>query len=78
MTRVVLSSPEVALLMKPVRGRGGFQTLLRSLQGQLQGTVLILPPVLVARVIRYRNRYGAGGFQGRLAFLQRVDLDSAA
>lgn len=78
MRTIVLSETEVALLMKPIRGQGGFQTLLRSLQHSLRGRVLTLAPTTVARIVRYRNKYGAGGFQGRLAFLRRAHLDSAA
>lgn len=76
--QIVLSSAETSLLMKPVNGHGGFQTLLRDLQRELRGTTLTLTPSLEAKVSRYRSKYGAGGFQGRLSFLRRVQLDKAA
>lgn len=78
MIPVLLTSAEVELLMKPVRGKGGFQSLLKALQRELRGKVLTLTPALAARVTRYRAKYGSGGFQGRLAFLRRARLDSAA
>lgn len=78
MIQVLLTQEEVELLMKPVRGKGGFQSLLRSLQREVRGKVLMLKPLLAARVVRYRAKYGSGGFQGRLAFLRRARLDSAA
>lgn len=75
---IVLSNAEISLLMKAVNGKGGFQTLLRGLQRELRGNTLILTPVLEAKVLRYRSKYGGGGFQGRLSFLRRVQLDTAA
>jgi hypothetical protein len=78
MTKVVLSNEEKGLLLKPVVGQGGWQSLLRRLQRQLDGSVLSLTPADVQRIGRYRERYGSGGWQGRLAFLRRVSLDSAA
>lgn len=53
-------------LSRPVAGRGGFQTLLRQLQGAVQERQLTLNPDQVAKVVRYVQRYGQGGFQGRL------------
>jgi hypothetical protein len=50
-----------------VNGQGGFQSLLRILQGRIQnGNELVLTPDLAARIARYVQKYGSGGFQGRL------------
>ena len=65
--RVVLPPPAVVKLQRPVNGRGGFQSLLRELQRRIQnGNELVLTPALAARIARYVQRYGNGGFQGRL------------
>lgn len=78
MRQFVLSVEEVELLARPVRGKGGWQCLLRRLQKQLNGTVLTLSAGDIAKVSRYRTKYGEGGWQGRLAFLNRHRLDQAA
>lgn len=75
---IVLSSGEIAQLMKPVTGQGSWQRLLRRLQAQLKGAVLTLTARDVAQVLKYREKYGTGGWQTRLGFLKRVRLDSAA
>jgi hypothetical protein len=65
--RLELNAAAVAALERPVRGSGGFQTLLRKLQSQLTDeNMLMLTPDLVAKIPRYFQDYGAGGFQGRL------------
>jgi hypothetical protein len=73
-----LTSDELSRLLKPVRGEGGWQRLLRKLQAQLRGPELSLTPQDVARICRYREKYGDGGWQGRLSFLKRHSLDVAA
>jgi hypothetical protein len=75
---IVLSAEELELLMRPVRGKGGWQSLLRKLQRQVSGATLVLDHSDVAKVCRYRDKYGSGGWQGRLGFLKRHKLDSAA
>jgi hypothetical protein len=75
---IALSDHELARLLMPVRGEGGWQRLLRKLQAQLNGSVLSLTAQDLARIRRYRDKYGNGGWQGRLQFLTRVTLDSAA
>ena len=54
-----------ASLNRPVRGRGGFQSLLRKLQRQLQGTRLEVTEDDIERLVRYSLQYGKGGFQQR-------------
>jgi hypothetical protein len=59
--------PEAAeALARPVVGQGGFQSLLRQLQSLLKDGDLTLTPELIAKMVRYVQDYGQGGFQGRL------------
>ncbi len=51
--------------MRPVRGRGGFQQLLRRLQPRVQGTVLAIDAGELEKLTRYSHAYGRGGFQER-------------
>ena len=65
--RIQLNRDALEALQRPVVGRGGFQSLLQQLQAQVQPSGhLELSPELVARLARYAQRYGRGGFQGRL------------
>lgn len=69
MVTVTIELPDDALeaLRRPVVGQGGFQSLLRELQDRVgTGSVLTLTPDLIARIVRYVQDYGQGGFQGRL------------
>lgn len=63
--RVQLSQETVARLMRPVRGRGGFQSLLRKLQPRISGQILEIDATDYERLNRYSRSYGRGGFQGR-------------
>lgn len=68
--RIVLSSEAIAKLRLPVNGQGGFQSLLRSIQGSLgESNELVLTAAQAGRIARYVNKYGGGGFQGRLSFV---------
>jgi hypothetical protein len=60
-----LTPTEATTLRKPIRGRGGFQSLLRKLQLQLEGRHLDISPADVERLRRYSAAYGGGGFQRR-------------
>lgn len=64
--RIDLSAAAVQALQKPVVGQGGFQSLLRQLQGQVDKGALTLTPALITKIVRYVREYGQGGFQGRL------------
>ena len=64
---IELAEEEVELLSRPIRGQGGFQTLLRRLKSQLnEESQLVLRIDDVKQIVRYWSRYGTGGFQGRL------------
>jgi hypothetical protein len=62
---ITLTPTETTLLRKPIRGRGGFQSLLRKLQRQLEGQQLAVSAADVERLTRYSAAYGGGGFQRR-------------
>jgi len=64
---IELTPKEVELLSRPIHGQGGFQSLLRRLQSQLNDeSQLVLRIEDVRQIVRYWVRYGTGGFQGRL------------
>jgi hypothetical protein len=63
--KIILSPSEVRRLQKPIRGRGGFQVLLRKLQAQIDGNVLTLSEADLEKIVRYSFRYGQGGFEDR-------------
>lgn len=75
---IVLTAAEVEQLRRPVNGQGGWQSLLRRLQSRLVGSTLTLSPSDLARIRKYRDSYGTGGWQTRLSFLRRVSLHEAA
>lgn len=63
-----LSPPEMSSLLRPVVGDGGFQTLLRKLQAQVDpGTrILRITSDDHEKMTRYKEEYGPGGFQDRI------------
>lgn len=66
---VQLTDDEQALLAKPVHGQGGFQSLLKRIQACVNGDKLEVDSEMVERLGRYADRYGSGGFQGRIRSL---------
>ena len=81
MIRVLLTDHDRDRLSRPIRGRGGFQSLLRRIAGGIDPAtgVLDISEADAERVVRYRAKYGAGGFQGRLGSLAAVlVVDKAA
>jgi hypothetical protein len=64
--RFTLPADASEALAGPVVGQGGFQSLLRQLQGLLKDGELTLTPELIGKMVRYVQDYGQGGFQGRL------------
>ncbi len=70
---IELTDEELENLQRPISGEGGFQSLLRRIQNQIVGKVLVLSEADGERLIRYEKRYGSGGFQGRLGrIVQKV------
>lgn len=68
---IELSSEDYELLMRPVAGSGGWQSLLRKLQKQVKGNTLTLTESDSQRILRYILSYGSGGWQDRLAGIAR-------
>lgn len=64
---IQLSAEDYELLMRPVAGSGGWQSLLRKLQKQAEGRTLRLTESDTKRILRYILSYGSGGWQDRLA-----------
>ena len=60
-----LSSAKLSRISRPVRGQGGFQSLLRKLQKQLDGNLLEVPETDLEQLVRYSFAGGQGGFQER-------------
>lgn len=63
---VRLEPEQMEFLQRPLRGQGGYQTLLARLQDNMDGDRLRLTRTDCERVVRYGTRYGQGGFQTRL------------
>jgi hypothetical protein len=64
--KLQLSPLELKRYARPVRGRGGYQTLLRRLQQQISPAgVLDISDADLGKLIRYSFEYGEGGFQDR-------------
>ena len=59
-------------LNRPLRGQGGYQSLLARLQSNMCGTRLRLTLEDCEKVVRYATQYGQGGFQERLRSIVRV------
>ncbi|MFQ6060546.1 MAG: hypothetical protein ACE5KV_04495 [Thermoplasmata archaeon] len=75
-----LTEEEYEIIVRPVEGQGGFQSLLRTIQSRLSQPTLegleerafYLSYDEMERLQRYSEQYGEGGFQQRL----RVLLDA--
>jgi hypothetical protein len=65
---IQLNSDEIAGLMEPINGVGGWQSLFEGLLknfDKASGTIT-LSPALRARIHHYYQNYGSGGFQNRV------------
>ena len=69
---VKLAPDQIEFLQRPLRGQGGYQSLLGRLQGNMSGDFLRLTRTDCERVVRYSMRYGQGGFQTRLHSIVRL------
>jgi hypothetical protein len=64
--KIQLTPGEIARYTKPVRGQGGFQTLLRRIAKNISlDGVLTISESDMEKLIRYSFQYGQGGFQER-------------
>ncbi len=66
--KIQLSKETSQKLLRPVKGSGGFQSLLRRLQESLdkETDVLNICESDMEKYFRYTSDYGQGGFQDRL------------
>jgi hypothetical protein len=66
MPKVQLSASEAARCRKPIRGRGGFQTLLKKIASKIGAdNTVVLSDDDLEKLLRYSFNYGRGGFQER-------------
>jgi hypothetical protein len=65
--RIQLSDDDLEQLMRPVRGQGGWQSLVRRLQRQVDGNVIEIGKHDQQSILHYLLSYGTGGWQGRIA-----------
>lgn len=64
--KIQLSPGEITRYSKPVRGQGGFQTLLRRIAKNISlDGILDISESDMEKLIRYSFQYGQGGFQER-------------
>lgn len=64
--KIQLTLKEVERYKQPVKGQGGFQTLLRRIAKDIDGGgVLEVSEIDLEKLIRYSFEYGQGGFQER-------------
>lgn len=66
---VTLTDDELAALMRPVNGQGGWQTSLRRIQNKFKGNSVTLTAAEVDQIVRQAQNYGQGEFQNRLFML---------
>lgn len=72
-----LTPDELATLNIKPEGQGGFQGLLEKLQNSVDkdtGRIYVSQDD-VARIKDYHNKYGGGGFQGRLVHIFGSHID---
>jgi len=73
MIKIELTKYEAELLLRPVQGNGGMQTLMKRLQRNLNGNTLIVNDEDVPRIKLYCKKYASsGGFQQRLKPILRA------
>ena len=63
---IELTDSALELISRPVKGSGGWQSLLRKLQQNVSGNELTLSTEDIVRIIRYSLNYGQGGYEDRL------------
>lgn len=64
--RVIPLAPQTAaMLARPINGRGGFQSLMRRIQGGLRGQQLTVDQADLDALVRHVRGAHVGGFQRR-------------
>lgn len=64
--RIRLEQEMISKIERPVNGKGGFQSLIRKLQKNLDGDFLEIDLNDLERINRYSTCYGKGGFEEQL------------
>lgn len=66
--KFTFTAQEAVALNTPANGQGGFQSLIRQLQGRYDPATrtIEMTDALIGKVVRYLS-YKPGGFEGRLA-----------
>lgn len=67
--RIRLEQEMISKIKRPVHGRGGFQSLIRKLQKNLDGDFLNVDSRDIERINRYSTCYGKGGFEEQIFLL---------
>lgn len=75
--RIDLADDDLEQLMRPVRGQGGWQSLVRRLQRQVSGHVIELSEEDQRRILHSLLSYGTGGWQDRIAAIVGVPRSRA-
>ena len=65
--RIHLSDDDLDQLMRPVRGQGGWQSLVKRLQRRVEGNAIELSEEDQQGILHYLLSYGTGGWQDRIA-----------
>lgn len=63
---IELEENERNLIQKSVSGSGGWQSLIKKLQGNISENKISLSDEDIAKIIKYQRQYGYGGFENRL------------
>jgi hypothetical protein len=74
--KIQVSDDDLEQLMRPVRGHGGWQSLVRRLQRQVDGNVIELSEEDQKRILHYLLSYGTGGWQDRIAGIAGLSRSS--
>jgi len=64
--QIQLNQNELSLLNNTMQGQGGFQSLQKKLQQQVDNNVITLDDDDIEKLCRYINSYGSGGIQKQL------------
>lgn len=72
---VTLPTELAQRLSQPVKGQGGWQSLIQDLQGHLDSDSLELPESLIHRMVPYAVKFGSGGYQSLIRWILCLVLD---
>jgi len=62
-----LTEEQVLDLLKPIKGNGGFQSLVARIRGKINWHITVkLSDQELDALERYARKYGGGGYQGKI------------